>query len=277
MYDRIRRRLRFAVFVAGALLVAGAARAADVPNIAAAASLQFALTDVAAAFKRTTGHDVRLSFGSSGNLRRQIADGAPFELFLSADAGYADALVRERRTADAGVVYAVGRLALFVANGSPVNTDPALRDVAAALTDGRLRKFAIANPELAPYGHAAQQALEHAGLWRRIQSHLVLGENISQAAQFAASGAAQAGIVAYSLVQSPGMEARGRWVVLPAADHDRLAQKMVLLKGAGSTARAFAAFIVSAPARAILSRYGFEPPDGSGTAGANGGTGRAPG
>jgi molybdate transport system substrate-binding protein len=263
MYDRIRRIAWSVVLLAGTLLLATPSRAADVPNIAAAASLQFALTDIAAAFRRATGHDVRLSFGSSGNFRRQIADGAPFELFLSADTGYADALVRERRTVDSGVVYAVGRLALFVANDSPVKADPGLRDVAAALRDGRLRKFAIANPELAPYGRAAQQALEHAGLWARIKPHLVQGENISQAAQFVASGAAQAGIVAYSLVKSPGMEARGHWAVLPATGHAPLAHKMVLLKGAGPTARAFAAFMRSPAARAILSRYGFEPPEGS--------------
>ena len=259
----IGRRAAIAAMLAAALLVAGVARAADVASIAAASNLQFALPEIAAAFERSTGRHVRVSFGSSGNFRRQIADGAPFELFLSADTGYADALVRERRTIGAGAVYAIGRLALFVPDGSPVRADPALRDVAAALADHRLRKFAIANPELAPYGRAAQQALEHAGLWAAIQPHLVLGENISQAAQFAASGAAQAGIVAYSLVKSPGMEARGHWALLPDAGHAPLAQKMVLLQGAGTTARAFAAFMQSPQASAILTRYGFESPAGS--------------
>jgi len=222
--------------------------------------MQYALTDIAGAFRRETGHDVRLAFGSSGNLRRQIADGAPFELFLSADEGYVDALVREKRTADAGAIYAVGRLALFVPNGSPVKPDATLVDLGAGLDDGRLRKLAIANPELAPYGRAAQQALQHAGLWKRIEPHLVLGDNISQAAQFAATGAAQAGIIAYSLVREPGIAARGRWVLLPASDHAPLAQKMVLLKGAGATAHAFAAFVQSSHARAIFARYGFEAP-----------------
>jgi len=206
------------------------------------------------------GRGVRLAFGASGNLRRQIADGAPFELFLSADEGYADALVREKRTLDAGVVYAVGRLVLFVPNGSPIKLDATLADLGAALRDGRLRKLAIANPALAPYGRAAQQALERADLWQRAEAHLVQGENISQAAQFAASGAAQAGIIAYSLTREPGIAERGRFVLLPACDHAPLAQKMVLLKGASATARAFEAFVQSAKARAIFARYGFEAP-----------------
>jgi molybdate transport system substrate-binding protein len=237
-----------------------AATPVDVPAIAAASSAQYALTDIASEFRRETGHEVRLAFGSSGNFRRQIADGAPFELFLSADEGYADALVREKRTQGSGAVYAVGRLVLFVPRGSPLRPDPTLGDLNAALGDGRLRKLAIANPAVAPYGRAAQQVLERAGLWKRVEPHLVLGENISQATQFAASGAAQAGIVAYSLMREPGMDARGSYVLLPADAHASLEQKMVLLKSAGPTARAFAAFVVSPKGRAIFARYGFETP-----------------
>jgi molybdate transport system substrate-binding protein len=258
MATRLCARVALAILIA--VLVPSGAEAADVPTIAAASSVQYALTDIAAEFRRETGDDVRLAFGASGNLRRQIADGAPFELFLSADEGYADALVREGRTLDAGVVYAVGRLVLFVPNGSPIKLDATLADLRAAFADGRLRKLAIANPALAPYGRAAQQALERAGLWQRAEPHLVLGENISQAAQFAASGAAQAGIIAYSLTREPGIAERGRFVLLPASDHAPLAQRMVLLKGASATARAFEAFVQSAKARAIFARYGFEAP-----------------
>jgi molybdate transport system substrate-binding protein len=266
MFRRIRRRIadRLCALVAIAIMVAvlmpTGAGAADVPTIAAASSVQYALTDIAAEFRRETGRDVRLAFGASGNLRRQIADGAPFELFLSADEGYADALVRDKRTLDAGVVYAVGRLVLFVPNGSPIKLDATLADLGAALGDGRLRKLAIANPALAPYGRAAQQALERAGLWQRAKAHLVQGENISQAAQFAASGAAQAGIIAFSLTREPGIAKRGRFVLLPASDHAPLAQKMVLLKGANATARAFEAFVQSPKARAVFAHYGFEAP-----------------
>jgi len=244
----------------GAALAAGSVCAADVPTIAVAANLQFALPDIAAEFKRETGGEVRLAFGSSGNFRRQIAEGAPFELFLSADTEFVAALAREGRTVGDGVVYAIGRLALFIPEGSPLEPDATLHDLARALADGRLKRFAIANPELAPYGQAARQALLRAGVWPAIESRLVLGENISQTAQFAASGAAQGGIVAYSLVRSPTMAGRGRYALLPSSDHDLLVQKMALLKRAGATARAFYAFLQGPAARAVFERYGFDVP-----------------
>ena len=256
MFHRIRRL----VAVAATALALGTAgvRAADVPNVAAASDLQFALPDIAAAFTRATGREVRLSFGSSGNFRRQIAEGAPFELFLSADAGYVDALAREGRTEGDGVVYAIGRLALFVPHGSPIEPDATLRDLGRALQDGRLVKLAIANPEHAPYGRAAREALVHAGLWQALAPKLALGENVSQAAQFAASGAAQAGLVPDSLARAPALASRGRFVVLPVSMHAPLVQKMILLRGAGSTAHAFYDFLRQPAAREILERYGFE-------------------
>jgi molybdate transport system substrate-binding protein len=262
----MRRIPHVALAVLCVALLPSRAVGADVANIAAASDLQFVLPDVVAAFTAQTGREVRLSFGSSGNFRRQIADGAPFDVFLSADASYADALVAEQRTQGDGVVYAVGHLALFVPNGSPVQADAELRGVAAALHDGRLRKLAIANPEHAPYGRAARDVLMRRGLWDAMKSHLVLGENVSQAAQFAVTGGAQAAIVAYSLLRAPGMNERGRVAILPAADHAPLVQKMVLMTRAGETARAFYDFVQSAAARAIFARYGFDPPPAPSTA-----------
>jgi molybdate transport system substrate-binding protein len=239
---------------------AGSAAAADSPVVAAAADLQFALPDIAAEFTRKTGRTLRLVFGSSGNFRRQIEDGAPFELFLSADRAYVAALAGEGRTVDAGVDYAVGRLALIVPPGSPVKPDPELRGLARALADGKLQRFAIANPDHAPYGRAARQALERAGLWEAIRPKLVLGENVSQTAQFAVSGATQGGIVAYSLLRSPAFAGRGDYALLPASMYDPLTQRMVLLRAAGETARAFYQFLQGPSARAALARYGFELP-----------------
>jgi molybdate transport system substrate-binding protein len=262
----MRRIPHVALAVLCVALLPSRAVGADVANIAAASDLQFVLPDVVAAFTAQTGREVRLSFGSSGNFRRQIADSAPFDVFLSADASYADALVAEQRTQGDGVVYAVGHLALFVPNGSPVQADAELRGVAAALHDGRLRKLAIANPEHAPYGRAARDVLMRRGLWDAMKSHLVLGENVSQAAQFAVTGGAQAAIVAYSLLRAPGMNERGRVVILPAEDHAPLVQKMVLMTRAGETARAFYDFVQSAAARAIFARYGFDPPPAPSTA-----------
>ena len=135
------------------------------PSIAAASDLKFALDEIAARFRRDTGKTVRLTYGSSGNFYRQIQQGAPFELFLSADEEYVGRLAQEGLTVDGGARYATGRIVLFVPKGSTVKADPAIADLRAALTDGRLRRFAIANPEHAPYGRAARQALEQAGLW----------------------------------------------------------------------------------------------------------------
>ena len=236
------------------------ARAATVPVLSAASDLQYALTEVAAAFTLSSGRSVKLTFGSSGNFVRQIIQGAPFELFFSADEAYVRDLWRRKLTLDGGVLYAVGRLALFVPHGSPVKADAELNDVAAALADGRLSKIAIANPEHAPYGRAAREVLMKRGLWQKAQGHLVMGENISQAAQFAASGSVEAGLLAYSLVVSERMANAGSHVLLPADLHDPLRQRMVLLRGAGDTARLFYAFAQSAPARALFEKYGFTLP-----------------
>jgi molybdate transport system substrate-binding protein len=230
------------------------------PAVAAASDLQFALPELAADFEKATGRKVRLAFGSSGNLRRQIAEGAPFEIFLAADEVFVQALAAEGRTIDGGTLYAIGRLVLFAPTGSPLVPDAALADLKAALADGRVKKLAVANPEHAPYGRAAREALQQTGLWEAAQPKLVLGENVSQAAQFAVGGAAQGGIFAYSLALSPAIAARGRYVLLPAGLHAPLAQRMVLLKGAGDDARAFYAYLQSPAARAVFRRYGFALP-----------------
>lgn len=238
-------------------------RAADsAPLVAAASDLRFALDEAAQTFTRETGMSVRIVYGSSGNFRRQIAEGGPFELFLSADEAYVFALAKEGRTVDEGVVYAIGRIALVLPEGSPLRLDPGLRDLAAAAADGRLRKFAIANPEHAPYGRAAREALIAAGAWEEVRDRLVYGENVSQAAQFATSGSAQGGIVALSLALAPGALGTARFVPVPDSMHRPLRQRMVLTKRARATARAFYGFLQQGSARAILERYGFVLPVG---------------
>jgi molybdate transport system substrate-binding protein len=236
--------------------------AAAVPVVAAASDLQYALTEVAAGFARSSGRSVKLTFGSSGNFVRQIIQGAPFELFFSADEAYVRDLDRRKLTIGGGALYAVGRLALFVPNASPVKADAGLDDVAAALADGRLKKIAVANPEHAPYGRAAREVLMKKGLWQKARGHLVMGENISQAAQFAASGSVEAGLVAYSLVLSARMAQAGNYVLLPADWHEPLRQRMVLLNGAGETARLFYAYAQSPPVRTVFAKYGFALPAG---------------
>lgn len=242
------------------LAMGSAVHAQTVPTVAAAADLKFAIEAVAARFKQDTGQSLRLVFGSSGNFKTQILQGAPFHLFMSADEHFVFELADAGKTEDRGRAYAVGRIGILVPPGSPLKADGELQDLAAALKDGRLRKFAIANPQHAPYGTRAQEALQHAGLWRDIQPHLVFGENVSQAAQFAVSGSTQGGIVAQSLALAPAVAKTGRFALIPEAWHQPLRQRMVLVKGAPPAARAFYDYLSTPAAQAIMVRYGFAIP-----------------
>jgi len=260
-----RHAMLAALGLAWAGLGAQGARAQNshtVATVAAAASLKFALEELARDFLRDTGQPVRLVFGASGNLYSQVLQGAPFHLFLSADEALVEQLAQAGRTLnqDRGRNYAQGRLALLVPNGSPLQPDPTLQDLRGALQDGRLRRFAIANPSHAPYGMRAREALQHAGLWEDIQSRLVFGENVAQAAQFATSGSAQGGLVAYALALAPELAARARHALLPAEWHQPLTQRMVLLPGAPPAAVAFERFLTTPQAAAVLARHGYSAP-----------------
>ncbi len=255
------RTLMFCGMVTGGLTgVTVSAMAADSPVIAAASSLNPALNEIRRSFEVETGHSLRLSYGSSGNIARQIIRGAPFELFLSADERYVQTLVERAFTTDDGDLYAVGGLVLFVPQGAPIRADKRLQNLERALTDGTLRRLAIANPEHAPYGRAARQLLQTRGLWDRLGGKLVMGENIAQAAQFAVTGSVDAAILSQSMVLSPALAHRGRFAVVPQAWHDPVRHRMVLLKGAGQTAVAFYSFLRGPVAREILQRYGFSTP-----------------
>jgi molybdate transport system substrate-binding protein len=236
------------------------AMADERPIVAAASDLQFALEEVAASFQADTGHSLRLSFGSSGNFARQIRQGAPFQMYLSADEDFVLDLARDGFTRDEGALYAVGRIVLIVPRGSPLEPDGSLDDLASALADGRVTRFAIANPEHAPYGKRAEEALRHRGLWEAIAPRLVIGENVSQAAQFATSGNAEGGIVAYSLALAPQVAALGQYALIPGDWHQPLLQRMVLLDNAGPIAERFYDYVQEPAARAILRTYGFVLP-----------------
>ena len=196
------------------------------PTVAAAANLNFALTEIANQFKVDRGTSVEVVFGASGTLTRQIQDGAPFELFLAADEEFPNQLAKAGLTRDAGVVYAVGRLVIFAPNGSPLTVDERLNGLARVIKSGKAGRFAIANPDVAPYGKAAESVLRKRGLWDAIRPQLVLGDTIAQAAQFATTGNAIGGLVAYSLGTRSGVrrarEVRGdsgdRSPAAPSAD-----------------------------------------------------------
>jgi molybdate transport system substrate-binding protein len=236
------------------------ARAQPATTVAAASDLKFAVETLAAEFERDTGHRLRLVFGSSGTFFSQILQGAPFHLFLSADEDFVFRLADAGRTLDRGRRYARGRIGIIVPNGSPLKPDGELKDLAAAVQDGRLKRFAIANPEHAPYGQRAEEALRHVGLWEAIRPRLVLGENVSQAAQFATSGATQGGIVAQSLALAPPVARLGRFDLIAESWHRPLMQRMVLIAGATPAARAFHDHMATPAAQAVMARYGFAVP-----------------
>ena len=256
--------LRRGFGVAAALLALGVTILAHAqtqpPVIAGASDLQFALTEIAAGFRADTGQELRLSLGSSGNITRQIEQGSPAELFLSADEAFIFRLADGGHTRDRGELYAIGRIVLFTPPGSQLRTEGGMAAIQEALESGRITRFAIANPEHAPYGRAAEEALRSAGLWERIRPTLVLGENVSQAAQFALAGGSQGGIVAYSLVLAPALQGRGTYALLPDTLHEPLRQRMVLTRRAGPVAESLYAYMQQPAAREIMRCYGFVLP-----------------
>lgn len=242
-------------------LVPLVSRAETVPAIAAAANIKFALDDIVKNFSTETGLKLRVSYGSSGNFVAQIQHGAPFEMFLSADERYIVELNKLGLTQGEGVLYAVGRLALVAPKKSPLTLDIALNGVKELLLSDRLERFAIANPEHAPYGERARELLKKLGLWGELQTKLILGENASQAAQFAISGSTQGGIIPLSLAMAPQFQALGNYIALPLELHGPLNQRMALMPKASSTVERFYQYLQSEPARTVFAQYGFGLPE----------------
>lgn len=228
-------------------------------TVAAAADLKFAMWELAANFAKQTGNKVNVTYGASGNFLSQIQNGAPFDLFFSADVDYAKKLEAGGQ-AEPGTLYpyAMGRIVIWTPPG--VKVDVSVEGMN-ALLDPAIQKIAIANPAHAPYGRAAVAALKKAGIYEKAEAKLVYGENISQAAQFAQSGNAQAGIIALSLAISPPMKDGKKWEI-PAEMHPSIEQGAIVLKSAKNkgAALAFLDFVKSKEGRATLEKYGFVIP-----------------
>lgn len=261
---RFRNAVRVAALSVLALVncTAFARRQLAAPNpkirLAAAADLQFAMTDLAAEFEKQTATKVDVTYGSSGNFFAQIANGAPFDLFFSADMDYPRRLEAEG-LAEPGTLceYAIGHMVIWTP--SDAKTDVA-KQRWEALLDPSVEKIALANPEHAPYGRAAVAALRSAGLYAQLLPKLVYGENVAQAAQFVQSGNAQAGFLPLSMALSPAMNAGKWWELL--AGYPAIEQGAILLKQAGNkaAARRFLDFVKSEAGRRTLRKYGFAVP-----------------
>jgi molybdate transport system substrate-binding protein len=239
-----------------AVLLAQEAVAQDL-TIAAAADLQSAMQAIAARFQQETGKSVKVIYGSSGNFFQQIQNGAPFDVFFSANLDYPKRLEAAGLTEPGSFYpYARGRIVLWVPNDSKLDLSAGLK----ALLDPAAKRIAIANPQHAPYGQAAVAALQKLGLYDRVKDKFVLGENISQAASFVVSGSADAGILALSLALAPSMKDKGRYAEIPAAAYPPIEQACVILKSSGKkeTAQRFLLFVKSAAVGDLLRTYGFE-------------------
>jgi molybdate transport system substrate-binding protein len=228
-------------------------------TVAAAADLQFAMQDVAARFQKETGKTVKAIYGSSGNFFQQIQNGAPFDMFFSANLDF------PKKLEAAGLIesgsyyqYARGKIVIWVPKESKVEVTSGMK----ALLDPSIKKIAVANPQHAPYGQAAAAAMQKEGIYEKVKDKFVLGENISQTASFVVSGAADVGIVALSLTSAPNMKDKGRYVDVPPGDYPPIEQACVILSSSKNkdVARQFLSFIKTAAIGDVFRSYGFEVP-----------------
>lgn len=235
-------------------------QAAEKLSVAAASDLKFAMDDICRTFEEINpGIEVRVSYGSSGNFFAQIRQGAPFDIFFSADNSYPKYLEEEglavRGTRE---LYAVGKTALWISKKSKLNFQKGLK----VLLEPEVKRISIANPKHAPYGRAAEEALRYYGLWDKVQDKLVFGENISQAAQFVQTGAVDIGIIALSLAISPRMANEGSYWIIPTESYSRLEQAYAVLQRGKdkSSVKTFLEFVQGKKGKKILSHYGFVLP-----------------
>jgi molybdate transport system substrate-binding protein len=232
-------------------------------TVAAAADLQFAFQDVAARFQKDTGHTVKMVFGSSGNFFAQIQNGAPFDVYFSADIDYPKRL-EAAGLAEPGTLYeyATGKIVLWAPASSKIDVSKGLK----TLLDPAAAKIAIANPEHAPYGRAAVAAMKTEKIYDQVSSKFVLGENISQTASLIVSGGADVGIVALSLAVAPSMKTKGTYFEIPADEYPAIVQAAIILKSSPNKeiARQFVAYVKTADIQSVMRGYGFTLPGAAG-------------
>jgi molybdate transport system substrate-binding protein len=245
-----------ALSFACAMLLALTAHAEKI-TIAAAADLKFAMDEIVSTYKKTNSADeIDVVYGSSGKFQTQIQQGAPYDLYFSADISFPRELAKNGFAASEVKPYAVGRIVLWSASldASKMTLD--------SLTDPKITRIAIANPQHAPYGKRAEEALRASGLWDKVEPKLVYGENIAHTAQFVQTGNAQVGVIALSLAVNPELASKGGYWLIPDKLHEPLEQGYIITKQAAGNALAkrFAGYMGSKPARAVMTKYGFVLP-----------------
>lgn len=254
----VKQRLKLVklIFLVLPLMVAPAAYAEKI-TVAAAADLKFAMDEIVTSFRKIQlGHEIEVVYGSSGKFHTQIQQGAPYDLFFSADISFPRELAKQGLSMYDVKPYAVGRIVLWSAGMD------ATKMTMASLVDPKITKIAIANPKHAPYGKRAEEALRASGVWEKVRSKLVFGENIAQTAQYVQSGNAQVGVLALSLVINPELSKQGGYYLIPENLHKPLEQGFIITRlGADKPlAKKFADYMVSKQARAVMTKYGFVLP-----------------
>lgn len=247
------------LIVLSVMWIPGRAVAEEI-TIAAAADLSFVFPEIATRFQKDTGNSVKFSFGSSGNFLSQIQNGAPFDMFFSADIAYPRKL-EAAGLAEPGSLYeyAVGKLVLWVPKASALDLKRGL----SVLTDPRIHKIVIANPEHAPYGRAAVAAIKHGGIYDKVSYKLVMGENISQAAQFVQSGNADIGLLALSLAVAPNLREKGRYELVPTWNYPPIEQAAVIIMTSKkkTVAKQFLVYLKKPAIVSLMHDYGFVVPN----------------
>lgn len=252
---------RFVLVLTFCLFASTGAKVASAEDftIAAAADLNFAFREIVAEYERKTGENVRLVFGSSGNFYSQIQNGAPFDLYFSADIAYPKKLIDEGLAVPGSLYqYATGRIVLWVLKESPIKIEKGME----VLLDPEIKKIAIANPKHAPYGRAAVSAMEYYKVYDRVKDKFVFGENVSQTAQFVQSGNVDIGIIALSLALAPTVQSLGKYWLIPEEAHPAIDQGATIIKASKNqeSAKKFLEHLRTPAMRAIMKRYGFVLP-----------------
>jgi len=227
-------------------------------TVAVASNMKDAFGEINVAFKAAGNRDVRIVYGSSGNFAAQIMNGAPFNLFISADEHFPLELYKQGRTVDQGLVYATGKLTIINKNSTEIKLTDSKADLVKAIS--KANKIAIAKPELAPYGSAAVEYMKAEGLWDLAKDKLIYGDNIGVATMYVVSGAADLGFTALSLAKSSEVAKETNFILVNSKLYLPIQQRMVLMKGAPSEASTLYQFMQSSQARLILQKYGYGTP-----------------